>query len=216
MSQESKFLRLREEYSGIPLTEDSISVDPFQQFGRWFDEILELDIPMSNAMTLATVDRSGQPSARVVLLKACDGRGFVFYTNYTSRKGLELQDNPRAALLFWWPPVHRQVRIEGTVERVSLAESDEYFASRPRDSNLSAMASPQSQVVPDRRWLEERVSALRQSFAEQELARPADWGGFRLVPVRFEFWQGRPDRLHDRLCYSLEPAGGWRVARLAP
>lgn len=216
MSYQSKFTIIREEYSGTPLDQDTIAADPFAQFARWLDEVLELEIPLGNAMTLATADAAGQPSARVVLLKEVDERGFVFFSNYNSRKGRELEDNPRAALLFWWPTLQRQVRVEGSVERIDTGESDAYFNTRPRPSNLSAMASPQSQVISDREWLEQRVAELSTYWADKELVRPEGWGGYRLVPGRFEFWQGRADRLHDRMCYSAGQDGRWSMDRLAP
>jgi pyridoxamine 5'-phosphate oxidase len=180
------------------------------------DDVLELDVPLANAMTLATADATGQPSARIVLLKGFDERGLVFFSNYGSRKGRELENNPKAALLFWWQPLQRQIRIEGVVERTDKDESDAYFMSRPRASNLSAMGSPQSQVIPGREWLEERVAELGAYWADKELVRPEGWGGYRLVPRTFEFWQGRADRLHDRLCYSLDQSGRWCIDRLAP
>lgn len=210
------FARLREEYPGAPLREDTLLADPVDQFRRWFDEVVALPVPMANGMTLATVDDDGQPTARTVLLKSFDERGFVFYTNYQSRKAAAVRAHPRAALLFWWHPAKRQVRIEGIVERVSDSQSDEYFLTRPRESNLSAMASPQSQVVEGRAWLVERVERTRREWADRPLVRPAHWGGYRLVPRRVEFWQGRPDRLHDRLCYIKDSSNRWRIERLAP
>lgn len=210
------FARLREEYMGAPLHRDAIERDPVEQFRRWFDEVVALSLPLANGMTLATADGDGRLSARIVLLKSYDARGFVFYTNYDSRKGAALRENPHAALLFWWQPLQRQVRIEGSVERIAESESDAYFETRPRASNLSAMASPQSREVSDREWLENRVESARRSFADRPLKRPPEWGGYRVVPDRFEFWQGRPDRLHDRLCYTRESADDWRLVRLAP
>lgn len=216
MTYDSKFQLIREEYSGTPLSEETIEPDPFRQFGRWLDDVLELDIPLSNGMTLATVDATGQPAARVVLLKSYDEHGLVFFSNYDSRKARELENNPKAAVLFWWQPLQRQVRIEGIVERIAKDESDAYFASRPRASNLSAMGSPQSRVIPGRQWLEEQVKDLSARWADKELVRPEDWGGYRLVPAHFEFWQGRPDRLHDRLCYARQDGEHWQITRLAP
>lgn len=208
------FTELRAEYQGEPLREDAAPRDPFAFFQAWFEHASAL--PMANAMTLATVDQSGMPTARIVLLKSFDTDGFVFFTNYESRKARALEANPLASLLFYWEPAHRQIRIEGTVERVAPEESDAYFASRPRESNLSAMTSPQSTVIPDRQWLVERVTGLQASTEGTELMRPASWGGYRLVPRYFEFWQGRPDRLHDRLCYDRQLNGQWRAQRLAP
>lgn len=210
------FARLREEYLGAPLRKDAVAAEPVEQFRRWFDDVVSLSVPMANAMTLATADRTGQPAARTVLLKSFDDRGFVFYTNYASDKGVALRANPNAALLFWWHPVQRQVRIEGAVEEISSRESDDYFATRPRASNVSAMASPQSQIVTDRQVLERRVEEVRRVWADRTLVRPPEWGGYRVIPKRVEFWQGRPDRLHDRLCYIIEPSGHWRIERLAP
>jgi pyridoxamine 5'-phosphate oxidase len=216
MSYESRFTSIREEYRGTPLDRETIADDPFVQLAGWMDDVLELDIPLANAMTLATADATGQPSARIVLLKGFDERGLVFFSNYSSRKGRELEDNPKAALLLWWQPLQRQIRIEGVVERTGRDESDAYFSARPRASNLSAMGSPQSQVIPGREWLETRVAELDAGWADEELVRPEDWGGYRLVPRAFEFWQGRADRLHDRMCYSLDQSGRWRIDRLAP
>ena len=206
---------LREEYLGEPLDETTVAASPVEQFERWFTEVLEIDLPLANGMTLATTDAEGRPAARVVLLKAYDEHGFTFFTNYESSKSRALEATGLAALLFWWAPLHRQVRIEGAVERVSEGESDAYFATRPRDSNLSAMASPQSQVIEDRRWLTDRVMETRHAWAGKDLARPRQWGGYRVIPRSFEFWQGRGDRMHDRLCYRLVD-GGWVLERLAP
>ncbi len=217
MSIERILPDLREEYTGDILREDSVQPSPFDQFRLWFDDAVAAEVPMPDGMTLATTDGAGQPSARIVLLRACDDRGLVFFTNYQSRKGRELeQSRYRAALLFWWQPLQRQVRVEGTIEKVSAAESDAYFASRPHASNLTAIASPQSQVVPGRQWLEERVARTREEWAGRDLVRTEGWGGFRLRPRAFEFWQGQPSRLHDRLRYRLSEDGHWLVERLAP
>ena len=210
------FDRLREEYTGKPLSQESASSCPFEQFKSWFDAAVAAGIRLANGMALATVGRDGQPSTRIVLLKHYDERGFVFFSNYESRKGRELSGNSRASLLFWWTPLERQIRIEGRVERASVEVSDAYFATRPRPSNLSAMASPQSEVVSERGWLEERVAELEIEWRDRALIRPRSWGGFRLVPERFEFWQGRLDRLHDRLCYQRTDTDTWNIARLAP
>lgn len=212
---EKTFADLREEYDGIPLAEDAVADSPTEQFRRWFHDASTRNIRMANGMTLATATPDGRPSARIVLLKSYDERGFVFFTNYTSRKGQELEENRHAALLFWWAELDRQVRIEGSIERVSAEESNAYFASRPRQSNLSAMASPQSQPVPGREWLEDKVEKLSETWAHRELERPSHWGGYRVVPEVFEFWQGRLDRLHDRLRY-VRHQGAWRLERLAP
>lgn len=210
---------IREEYDGEPLDESSVDADPFVQFESWFQAAARAEIPLANAMTLATVSREGQPSSRIVLLKEFDERGFVFFTNYNSRKGEDLAHTPRASLLFWWAPLQRQVRIEGVVSMVSAELSDEYFATRPRSSNISAMVSPQSEVVDGRETLENGVTALAQRLEGAELSRPPRWGGYRLGASRFEFWQGRLDRLHDRICYSrlaTETGSSWSIARLAP
>jgi len=190
--------------------------DPIEQFIRWFSEAEQAGIPQPNAMTLATAAKDGAPSARMVLLKGVDSRGFVFYTNFDSRKGRELNENPRAALLFWWEPLQRQVRVEGRVQRLDEAESDAYFASRPRGHQLQAHASLQSRVIPHRDELEERFRAAEEEFEGRQVARPRWWGGFRVVPESVEFWQEGPNRLHDRLRYRREAGGGWRLERLAP
>jgi pyridoxamine 5'-phosphate oxidase len=207
---------IREEYRREPLFEADMDADPIRQFATWFQEALTANLPDANAMTLATATPDGQPSARMVLLKAFDSSGFTFHTNYEGRKGRELTANPRAALLFFWPQFHRQVRIEGTVERVSESESDEYFRSRPLGSRLGAWASRQSEVIPGRDALEERVREITRRFAEGEVPRPPFWGGFRVHPLTMEFWQGRPDRLHDRLRYRRVPSDNWLLERLAP
>jgi len=207
--------QLREEYARAELSRRTLLDDPFAQFRRWFDQAMEARIPLANGMTLATVSAEGQPSARNVLLKDLDARGFVFYTNRRSRKGRELAGNPRASLCFWWVPLERQVCILGTTEEVSDEESDGYFATRPRDSNLSAMASNQSEVVASRAELDTRVAELREEWKGKKLARPAHWGGYRVVPSSIEFWQGRLNRLHDRFRYRRE-GEHWVIERLAP
>jgi pyridoxamine 5'-phosphate oxidase len=199
---------------GESLNEADLAADPFTQFQRWFDEALRAELPTPNAMTLATADAEGAPSARIVLLKGIDHNGFVFYTNYKSRKGRELAANPRAALVFHWTDLEREVRIDGSVEKVTAAESDEYFASRPLPSRHAAIASPQSEIVASRAELEARFAAAAADHGESAL-RPAHWGGYRLKPVAVEFWQGRPSRLHDRLLYRLQD-GRWTLSRLAP
>lgn len=207
---------LRQEYSQQGLQESDVDRDPVVQFERWFNQALEAQLREPNAMTLATVTADGRPAARVVLLKGFDQRGFVFYTNYTSRKGQELAQTPFAALVFWWADLERQVRVEGAVEKVVAQESDEYFCSRPRGSRLGAWASDQSQVVKDRISLEERLRSLEQKYRDQDIPRPPHWGGYRLVPSVIEFWQGRPSRLHDRLRYSRQDGDNWMIERLAP
>lgn len=207
------FADVRREYLGEALSETASSPDPFAQFTHWFDQIRTLDTD-ATSMTLATATADGRPSARIVLLKALDPRGFVFYTNYNSRKGRELAENARASLLFYWRPLERQVRVEGTVEKVSDAESDAYFSSRPVESRWSVYASDQSTVVASRDELESRFEAARQQFGGA-VPRPGYWGGYRVVPEVMEFWQGRPSRMHDRLRYRQAP-GGWVRERLAP
>lgn len=205
---------LREEYMRAGLDESSLAPDPFAQFGSWLDDALRSGVHLPNAMTLATANKTGRPSARTVLLKGFDSRGFVFYTNYRSRKGRELEENPQAMLHFCWKELERQIGIEGTVERVSAAESDEYFAARPLGSRLSALVSPQSETVPSRDFLETAFKDASKRWRNSP-PRPGHWGGFRLAPLSFEFWQGRKDRLHDRIRYR--PSGGaWKIERLAP
>jgi pyridoxamine 5'-phosphate oxidase len=198
-----------------PLSEASLPADPLALFAAWMDEATEAGLRLPNAMTLATVNQEGQPSARMVLLKAVEHGGFVFYTNYESSKARDLDRSARAALLFHWNALERQVRIEGRVERVSAADSDAYFATRPLGSRYGAWASPQSAVIPDRAWLEERAREYRARY-ETQVPRPPFWGGYRLLAESIEFWQGREDRLHDRLRYRRQANGGWTIERLAP
>ncbi len=204
---------LRREYLGQPLDEAAADADPFRQFSRWFDEVATLERDPT-AMTLATASRDGRPSARMVLLKGVDPLGFVFFTNYESRKAGEIEASGRASLLFYWASLERQVRVEGTVERVSDAESDAYFVTRPVESRLSVYASQQSRVIEGRAELDARLGDARQRFGDQ-VPRPSWWGGYRVLPEMFEFWQGRPSRLHDRLRFT-RAAAGWRRERLAP
>ncbi len=186
------------------------------QFQQWFDAALLAGVAEPNAMHLSTVDSTGRPAGRIVLLKDLSENGFVFYSNYDSRKGYDLAAHPVAALTFFWPELERQIRIEGRVERVSAAESDVYFASRPRGSQLGAWVSPQSQVINSRAVLDDRQQDLAAQFTDQPIPRPVHWGGFRVVPDRVEFWQGRPSRLHDRISYRLTETGTWLIERLAP
>jgi len=193
----------------------NVARDPFEQFRTWFEQALATpELLEPHGVTVATADARGRPSSRVVLLRQWDARGFVFYTNYESRKGAELAENPFGAMLFWWTVLQRQVRIEGAVERVLAVESDAYFATRPRGHRLSAWASRQSAVVPDRATLERAMTEADARFPH-EVERPPYWGGYRLVPDRFEFWQGRPNRVHDRIAYARD-AGGWTLSRLSP
>ena len=207
---------LRKDYQLQGLSETDADRNPFKQFQVWFDQALAAQLPEPNAMTVATVTKSGKPRARVVLLKNFDERGFVFYTNYHSHKGQELADNPQAAIAFWWAELERQVRIEGRVLKVSDRESDEYFHSRPFNSRLGAWASEQSQVIESREVLEQSLQDLKTKYENQDIPRPPHWGGFRVIPTAIEFWQGRPSRLHDRLLYSLLDDGSWQIERLSP
>jgi pyridoxamine 5'-phosphate oxidase len=209
-----KLADLRQEYMRSGLSETQAEADPLRQFERWFQDALGAGLALPNAMTLATADAAGKPSARVVLLKGIDGNGFVFYTNYRSRKARELEAQPSACLVFIWSELERQVRVEGRAEKVSGAESDAYFVTRPAGARLSAWASPQSERVKDRLTLEKAMQEVKARHGEAP-PRPPSWGGYRLLPEEIEFWQGRADRLHDRLLYTRS-AGGWRIERLAP
>ncbi|MGA7615585.1 MAG: pyridoxamine 5'-phosphate oxidase [Thermoanaerobaculia bacterium] len=204
-----------DQYEPHPFLEDDLAPDPVEQFRRWYDEVMRLEIPFHDGVVVSTATPDGVPSSRTVLLKSFDQLGFVFFTNYRSRKGDELALNPRASMLFWWKELGRQVRIEGTVEMVTPEESDAYFASRPRGSQIGAWASEQSEVLATREQLEDLVARFEKEFEGREVPRPPHWGGYRIVPSRFEFWQGQPSRLHDRLVYAREPHG-WRIERLAP
>jgi pyridoxamine 5'-phosphate oxidase len=206
---------MRREYAREGLAEADVDADPVVQFGRWFEQAEQGGLLEPHAMTLATATPDGRPSARMVLLRGFDQRGFCFYTNYQSRKGDELAANPRAALVFWWDKLERQVRIEGRVERTSRAESEAYFSSRPPGSQLSAAASPQSRVIDGRATLERRVTELATGQRDGQVPLPEFWGGYRLAHEVVEFWQGRPNRLHDRLRYR-RAGSGWKLERLAP
>lgn len=207
---------LRRNYTRESLSETGVHTDPIQQFDHWFREALNSELPEPNAMTLATAGRDGRPGARTVLLKGFDHQGFVFYTNYESRKGQEIAENPRVALLFTWLELERQIRIEGRAERVSPEEAEAYFQSRPKGSQVGAWASPQSRVIAGREVLEQKLEELNETFKHDEnLPLPPFWGGYRVYPDRIEFWQGRENRLHDRIRYS-RTATGWKIERLAP
>jgi pyridoxamine 5'-phosphate oxidase len=207
---------LRKDYSLSGLLEKDLARDPFRQFDKWFQEAQAAKLIEPNAMTLATATRDGRPSARTVLLKGVDGRGFVFYTNYESRKGRDLAENPRASLLFPWFALERQITVEGTVTKVSREETAAYFHSRPRASQLGAWVSQQSAIITGRTVLEDAMKALEKKYAGAEVPVPPSWGGYRLTPETVEFWQGRRSRLHDRLRYRREATGDWTVERLAP
>ena len=230
---------LRREYNLTGLRRKDLDVDPIAQFRAWFEQangtrssgrfhsffvriykkllmISGVELIDMNAMTLATADEQGRPSARVVLLKGLDQRGFIFYTNYNSRKGRELEQNPNAALVFYWPNLERQVTVAGEVARIPAAESDGYFSSRPRGSRIAAWASDQSQVVKDRAELEAKWESFEHRFPSQDVPRPEHWGGYVLAPTRLEFWQGRPNRLHDRFRYTRSTDGKWELERLSP
>ncbi|MEP0916848.1 pyridoxamine 5'-phosphate oxidase [Leptolyngbya sp. DQ-M1] len=211
----SSIADLRKDYTRETLNETDVDPNPFEQFRRWFDQAVKAELPEPNAMTVATASQDGIPDARIVLLKAVDDRGFTFFTNYNSTKGKELETNPQAALVFLWTELERQVRIVGAVEKVSPEESDGYFSSRPHNSRLGAWASEQSEVIPNREVLEQKLAALKLEYENQEVPRPPHWGGFRVIPREIEFWQGRSSRLHDRLRYQLHD-GQWVIDRLSP
>ena len=211
-----KLADLRINYDFEGLNEKKIDKDPFKLFDKWFKESVDKKVFEPNGMTLATVDANGKPSARIVLLKDISKGGFVFFTHYTSRKGKELQKNNNAAAVFWWNILARQVRLEGSVEKLSDQESDLYFNSRPRGSRLGALASNQSNTIPDYAYLIEKFNQAADKYQDSDIPRPENWGGYRLVPNRIEFWQGKENRLHDRILFTKVENGEWKIERLAP
>lgn len=207
---------MRKEYAQQSLSEKDVEADPILQFKKWWDHALASKLNEPNAMVLATASKEAVPSARIVLLKDFNENGFVFFTNYDSYKGQQLSENPKACLVFFWEELERQVRITGLVFKLSSTESDEYFNSRPEGSRIGAWASPQSQVIENRNWLEERFNKLSSEMKDGTIQRPPHWGGYLVKPVIVEFWQGRVSRLHDRIQYSLQEDGNWKIERLAP
>ena len=207
---------IRKNYSQKKLSEKKAETDPMKQFAKWWKQAVESKIDEVNAMTLATASSDGIPAARIVLLKGVEENGFIFFTNYESFKGQQLSENPKACLVFFWKELERQVRITGLVEKISTAASDVYFHSRPAASQVGAIASPQSRIIENREWLDAHYKELKKQLKEETIQRPEHWGGYIVKPVIIEFWQGRPSRLHDRLQYSLEENGKWKIERLAP
>jgi pyridoxamine 5'-phosphate oxidase len=210
-----KLSEIRKEYTIKSLDVNDVSFDPLLQFRVWLDEAIDSEVHEVNAMCLSTLGLNGFPNARIVLLKELD-HGFVFFTNYESEKGQEIKANPKASLTFFWPELERQVRIMGSIEKVSAKESDAYFLSRPKGSQIGAWTSPQSTTLSDREELNRRLEEMEMRFSTEPLIRPEFWGGYRLLPFKIEFWQGRPNRLHDRICYEKELNGSWKISRLAP
>lgn len=207
---------IRKDYQLQSLSETDVADNPFAQFNTWWDDALKSELDEVNAMTLATASAAGMPSARIVLLKSVSEDGFVFFTNYNSHKGKELEENPNACLVFFWKELERQIRIMGTVEKISAAESDEYFNSRPEGSRIGAWASPQSYVIASREIIEDNITKYQERFAAGNIERPPHWGGYIVIPAVIEFWQGRSSRLHDRIQYTKLQEGGWKIDRLAP
>jgi len=213
---DEKAAEIRKEYTQKALVESGMETDPTRQFNTWWHEALEAKIVEVNAMTLATCSADGMPSARTVLMKGFSEKGFIFFTNYNSFKGLQLSGNPKACLLFFWKELERQVRITGIVEKLSGEESNAYFQSRPKASQVGAVVSPQSAVIENRQWLDEKYNEVFKQFENTTVQRPPHWGGYIVKPVIVEFWQGRPGRLHDRIQYTLLANGDWKIERLAP
>ena len=207
---------LRKEYATQNLLETNVATDPVTQFSTWWQQALDSNIDEPNAMTLATASCDGLPSARIVLLKGFNDKGFVFFTNYKSYKAMQLEENPKACLVFFWKELERQVRIVGLVKKVSAEESDNYYDSRPKYSRIGAIASPQSSVIESRQWIDEQFLKLLDKYKDEDPLRPDYWGGYIVKPIIIEFWQGRPSRLHDRIQYTLEENGAWKIDRLAP
>lgn len=216
MSLKVDITGIRKEYSDQAFSEENADADPIKQFGRWWNEASESRVEEVNAMTLATCSLQAKPSARIVLLKGFSAEGFIFFTNYHSKKGKELQENPHACLVFFWKELERQIRIEGTVKKITQKESDDYFNVRPFQSRIGAFSSPQSQVIESRDYLENIFEKNSRQFSDGTVPRPLHWGGFSVKPELIEFWQGRPSRLHDRLQYSKNDKGSWIMERLAP
>lgn len=216
MNQPSSIADIRKDYVLNSLNEDDVAADPIIQFTRWWKEAETSSIEEVNAMTLSTINRYGWPEARTLLLKGYDENGFVFFTNYNSAKSQQLDNNPNCSLLFFWKELERQVRINGIAEKISVMESVEYFNSRPEGSKIGAWASPQSMVVAGKAWLKETFDFYKERFHHGEIPKPPHWGGYRIKAVRMEFWQGRPSRMHDRICYTQTESGGWNIERLAP
>lgn len=207
---------IRSDYAKKKLSEKKITADPMKQFAKWWKQAVASGIEEVNAMTLATASSDGFPSARIVLLKGVEENGFIFFTNYNSYKGQQLAENPKACLVFFWKELERQVRITGLIEKIAAADSEAYFYSRPEGSQIGAIVSPQSQTIDNREWLEEHYKQIKKQSKETKIVRPDHWGGYILKPVIIEFWQGRPSRLHDRIQYTLEDNGNWKIERLAP
>jgi pyridoxamine 5'-phosphate oxidase len=207
---------LRKEYATQSLLETDVAANPITQFSTWWQQALDSDIDEANAMTLATASCDGLPSARIVLLKGFSDKGFVFFTNYNSYKAIQLEENPKACLVFFWKELERQVKIVGLVKKVTAEENDSYYNSRPKYSRIGAIASPQSRVIESRQWIDEQFLLLLEKYKDKEPSRPDYWGGYIVKPIIIEFWQGRPGRLHDRIQYTLEENGAWKIERLAP